>query len=388
MPTPGSGENRPAASDVAIAAALTGPARNPTLRPTLRDVSVLAGVSRMTVTRTLIRPAQVHPATRERVEHAVAALGYVPDRAAGSLATRRSGFVGLVIPTLSNGNFAAIAEGLTDAIRPAGYELLIGYTLYGPREEERQVRTILSRRPEALVLTATTHAATRALLLQAGTPVIEIADLPDHPMGRTIGFSNHAVGVAAARHLLALGHRRVAALGPRATEEHRDTRGEARLEGFASTLREASIPTDLVLATAAIPVSFEQGARAMASLLERAPDVEAVFAISDLLAVGALMECHRRAVRVPERLSLIGFGDFEIGRQVVPALTTIGVDFPTLGARAGSLIVDLLSRSGPAPGRVDVGFTLIERRTTAIRPAFPSEARSTIMPPEMSRNPV
>lgn len=343
----------------------------PRTSATLRDVSQLAGVSRMTVTRALIQPERVLPATRARVQQAVAQLGYVPDRAAGGLSTRRSGFVGLVLPTLANANFAALAEGLTETLRPAGYELLIGYTTYSVAEEERQVRTMLSRRPEALVLAASAHGeAVLRLLGHAGPPVIEIAELPERPIGRAIGFSNHAVGFAAAAFLIGLGLRRLAALGPRHSADRHDTRGEARLEGFAEALRAAGMATDLVRADGDIPVSFRQGASAMAALLEQAPEVDGVFAISDLSAVGALLECHRRGIDVPERVSLLGFGDFEIGQQMVPPLTTIGVDFPALGRRAGGMIIDLLRHGTAGPeDRVDVGFTLIARGTTRPAPA-------------------
>ncbi len=351
----------------------------PSRGATLRDVSQLAGVSRMTVTRVLVHPDQVLPNTRARVQQALVQLGYLPDRAAGGLATRRSGFVGLVLPTLANGNFAALAEGLTEALRPAGYELLIGYTTYNLAEEERQVRTMLSRRPEALVLAASAHGkAVLRRLGHAGPPVIEIAELSEPPPGpamgfpsRAIGFSNHAVGEAAAAFLLGLGLRRLAALGPRQGTDRHDARGEARLQGFAAALRAADLPTDLVRADGEIPLSFHQGALAMAALLDAAPEVEGVFAVSDLAAVGALMECRRRGVAVPQRLSLLGFGDFEIGQQMVPPLSTIGVDFPDLGKRAGAMIVDLL-RHGTTGGdeRIDVGFNLIARGTTRAGPSI------------------
>ena len=334
---------------------------------TLRDVSQLAGVSRMTVTRVLAHPDRVLPGTRARVQQALAQLGYLPDRAAGSLATRRSGFVGLVLPTLVNGNFASLAEGLTEALRPAGYELLIGYTGYSLAEEERQVRTMLSRRPEALVLAASAHG--RTVLGHAGAPVIEIAELSEPPDGRAIGFSNHAVGRAAGRFLLGSGLRRLAAIGPRQGADRHDTRAQARLQGFAAALREAGMPTDLVRADGEIPFSFHQGAAVMAALLDTAPDMDGVFAVSDLAAVGALMECRRRAVEVPGRLSVLGFGDFEIGQQMVPPLSTIGVDFRGLGNRAATMIIDLLHHGDPArEHRIDVGFTLIPRGSTRPSP--------------------
>lgn len=344
-------------------------------KATLRDVSLLAGVSRMTVTRVFIRPDHVLQETRERVQRAVLELGYVPDRAAGSLATQRSGFVGLVLPTLSNGNFAAMVEGLTEALRMAGYELLIGYTSYSVAEEERQVHTVLSRRPEALVLAASAHSATmRRQVAQACIPVVEVAELPADPIGHVIGFSNYAIGRAAADFLAGLGHKRIAAIGASSDGERRDLRGEARLRGFTDALLAAKLPADMVRMEGDIPFSFTEGARIMARLLDEAAPPDAIFAVSDLAAVGVLMECRRRDIDVPRDMSLLGFGDFEIGRQMVPALSTIAVDFDDLGRRTGELVAELLRHDDTsAIARTDVGFTLIRRGTT--RASVPQEGR-------------
>ena len=136
-------------------------------------------------------------------------------------------------------------------------------------------------------------------------------------------------------------------------------------------LREAGIGDELIVQHGEAPVSFDHGAQTLGMLLERAPDVEAVFAVSDIAAVGALMECHRRRIRVPEELSLIGFGDFDIGRQVVPSLTTIRVDAQLIGRRTGELLMVLLdgADAGTAPGpTIDLGFELVQRETTAEAP--------------------
>lgn len=326
----------------------------------------------MTVTRVFIRPDQVLPETRARVQHAVAELGYVPDRAAGSLATRRSGFVGLLLPTLTNGNFAALAEGLTEQLRPAGYELLIGYTGYSLQEEEHQLRTMLARRPEAVVLAISAYRGpARQMLVQAGVPVVEVADLLETPIGHVIGFSNHAVGMEAAKFLIGLGHTRIAALGGARGPDRRDLRGEARLSGFAQALRAAGLSTNLIRRDGAIPLSFAEGARIMGVLLDHAPDVQAVFAVSDLTAVGAMMECRRRRIAIPDQISLLGFGDFEIGRQIVPALSTIVVDFDDIGRRAGRLVAELLHLGHRVATKpvVDVGFSIAARDSTAGAPS-------------------
>jgi len=108
------------------------------------------------------------------------------------------------------------------------------------------------------------------------------------------------------------------------------------------------------------PVSFDHGVAVTPLLLEKR--IDAVFAVSDLSAVGIVMECQRRGVAVPEQLSIVGFGDFEIGREINPALTTIHVDFHALGLRTGRLILDLLPPGAAhAPEIVDVGLTLVER---------------------------
>ena len=132
----------------------------------------------------------------------------------------------------------------------------------------------------------------------------------------------------------------------------------------------AGLPTSLAFAEGGLPNSYSQGARAMAALLEQAPGVEAVFAISDLSAVGALSECQRRGIAVPGRISLLGFGDFDIGQQLVPPLSTIATDFPGMGRAAGRMIVELVMQLRDGAGsaevdrRLDIGFNLLERGTT------------------------
>lgn len=335
-------------------------------RPTIRDVSRLAGVSRMTVSRVIRGLDIVLPETRDRVHKAIADLGYVPDLAAGSLASRRTGFIALMLPTLTNANFSAVAHGLTEALRGADYHLLIAYTDYSIAEEERQLRNLLARRPEAIVLTGSLQGRTASrLLLAADIPVIEIADLPRHPIGHAIGFSNHEVGRTAARYLLGKGFRRVGAIAGSPEGDVIDHRGEERMRGFEDALRQAGRPVDLVIRQGRAPLSYEHGSALVQTLLDK--QIDAVFAVSDLSAVGVVMECQRRGVRVPEDLSVMGFGDFEIGRGINPPLTTIHVDFKALGQRTGELILDLVDEGGAgSPQRIDLGLRVVERASVGV----------------------
>jgi len=330
-------------------------------RPTIREVSRLAGVSHMTVSRVIRDLDLVQPETRARVKKAIAALGYVPDRAAGSLASRRTGFIALMLPTLTNANFAAVAHGLTEALRPADYHLLIAYTDYSLGEEERQLKNLLARRPEAIVLTGAVHTrAASRMLLAADIPVIEIADLPRQPIGHAVGFSNYAAGRAAARYLIDKRFKRIGATASSNEGDVMDHRGEERMRGFEDELRLSGRPTELVLRHGTAPVSYDHGATVTPMLLER--KIDAVFAVSDLSAVGIVMECQRRGIHVPAKLSIMGFGDFEIGREINPPLTTIHVNFHALGQRTGQMILDLVPGGGhETPNIVDVGLEILER---------------------------
>jgi LacI family gluconate utilization system Gnt-I transcriptional repressor len=343
----------------------------PAQRPTIGDVSRLAGVSRMTVSRVVRDLDIVQPETRDRVRKAIADLGYVPDLAAGSLTTRRTGFIALLLPTLTNANFSAVAHGLTDALREADYHLLIAYTDYSLGEEERQLRNLLARRPEAIVLTGAVHSrGASRVLLAAHIPVIEIADLPRQPIEHAVGFSNYQVGRTAARYLLDRKFRHVGAVASSTEGDVIDHRGEERMRGFEDELRNAGMSTDLVLRHGRAPVSYDHGAASIGILLEREPRIDAVFAVSDLSAVGVVMECQRRGVRVPEDLSVMGFGDFEIGREINPRLTTIHVDFRALGQRTGQALLEVLTSDAAtaAPQIIDVGLSIIERDSVRLAP--------------------
>jgi LacI family gluconate utilization system Gnt-I transcriptional repressor len=206
------------------------------------------------------------------------------------------------------------------------------------------------------------------MLHQSGVPVVETWDRPAQPIDAAIGYSNAEAGRLAAQYLISLGHTRIAALGAREDLPQRDFRGEQRLAGFSAMLREAGLSDQLMIRVDSPPVSFTQGATAMRQLLQQAPDVEAVFVVSDLPAVGAVMECHRRGVGVPEQISIMGFGNFEVGAQCHPSLTTISVDAQQIGRRTGEYLMARLAGDDDGGAKagltLDLGFQLLVRGST------------------------
>lgn len=330
----------------------------------MADVARLAGVSKMTVSRVLAgRDASA--ATRQRVQAAIDELGYLPDAGAGALSRGHSEFVVALVPSIMSSNFADTVRGLGDAVTPHGLSLLLGDTHYHLEEEARLVRTLLRHRPRGMMLTGTAHLdSTRHLLRQAGVPVVETWDVPSEPIDQWVGFSNAEAAAAMVRHLHGQGYRRIGFIGGASPLDHR---GRQRQSGYQVALTALGLAPRLV-EHGASPITMSHGGEAVRLLLQRYPDCDAVLCVSDLSAFGAIMECHRLGVKVPEALAVAGFGDFEVSRYCEPPITTVAVDPYTLGVKAGELLIRAMQgeRDGsprPAGGEL-TGYSIISRAST------------------------
>lgn len=328
-------------------------------KPRIEDVAALAGTSPMTVSRALRGEGKVTPETLARIQAAVESLGYVPNLSASSLASRRSGILAVLVPTIGNSVFSETVRGVADAAEGAGLHLVIGDYAYSDDKRRQLVRALVGRRPDALVLVgAVPDEVVRSLLRRHGIPVVETWELSDDPVDMAVGFSNFAAGVEVARHLVERSRRRCAFVGSA------ESRAAARLSGFSQALAEAGAappetetPADL---------SIEAGRVSLDRLLARAPDLDGVFFATDVMAVGGLLECQRRGIDVPGRIAIVGLGDLEIGRQLRPALTTIRIPAYEMGRRAGELILARLGKgTQPAEDRIiDLGFSLVRRQSS------------------------
>lgn len=318
----------------------------------MADVARLSGVSPMTVSRAFKLDSSVSEATREAILKAADELGYVFDATASNLRSQKTAFVAVTVPSINNANFADTLRGLSDGLKPHGLQTLLGYTDYDILEEERLIEQLLRRRPEAIVVTGGSHTPrARRMLENAGIPVVETWDLPAAPIGHVVGFSNAAAVRWMVGHFVQKGLRRIAFIGG---DADRDTRGSDRRAGFIAAMQEHGLDASRLIAAGVPPISMREGATAMGRLLETLPDTEAVICVSDLSAFGALTECQRRGIAVPERMSIAGFGDYEIAEVSVPSLTTINPFPREIGAETASLILDVLAGRQTTPRVVSV----------------------------------
>ena len=337
----------------------TGSAELPVSGATLIDVAKVAGVSPITVSRAINQPHLVRPNTLARVQQAVQQTGYVKNMMAGALASNRSKLVSLVIPSIATPIFAEMVEAVTDTLTQAGYQLLLGLSRYEPWREEVLIETILSRRPDGIIVTGTLHTDnTRRRLQLSGVPVVEAWDMSPAPIDMVVGFSHEEVGQATARHLLERGYRRIAILAVN------DPRGARRNQGLQAELARHDLSVAAVQLMP-LPTTLQLGREGLAQLLAQAPDLDAVVCSSDTLAHGVLTEAMSRGVSVPGQVAVIGFGDLNFAAHTYPPLSTIRVDGRNLGHVAAQALLDRLDGGDRRPPRViDTGFELIHRASS------------------------
>jgi len=322
----------------------------------MREVATLAGVSRMTVSRALNQPDKVKEGLRNRVLDAVAELGYVHNHLARSLSSRRSTVIGLILPNLENSIFAQTVKGISDALRPEGFQLMLAESGNDPVEEERIIAAFVSQRVAGLVLHATRHTPAAVRMLRgAGIPVVENGDMPIEPVDMVASYSNRQAAKAMTLYLAERGYKHIAFAGlignPRASE---------RLLGFRDALAELDRPIE---GAAAISVSagLAGGIEAIAHIEKHMPHADALFCAGDVLSVGALFECDRRGWKVPDRLALASFDDVELTKFVNPGITALSLPRYEIGRLSAEMILaQVLDRDMP-PRSVDLGFEIVPR---------------------------
>lgn len=330
---------------------------------TSRDVAARAGVSLMTVSRTLRTPELVSPGTRHRVEQAARELNYVPDLAAGALSSKRTGHVAVLLPSLRHSGFLRTVDGLSDTLRANGYHLLIGDCYYSAEEQTELLRLLLGRRPEAVVLVSSMDSPeARKLLTHSGVPVVETWDWPDNPIDMVVGFSQYEAGYSLTRSLIERGYSQIGFLGGPALS---DPFGEQRRRGHKDALEEAGLRSDIDVVASDTPMEIQDGVSGVATLKSSFPDTDALICATDLTALGVLTECQRRGWQVPKDLAIAGYGNFDFAQHLIPTLTSVKLPSYRMGKQTAELIMNRIREETATQEPVrNLGFEIIHRQST------------------------
>lgn len=296
---------------------------------TIREVAHAAGVSVATVSRVLNASGPVHAETARRVHEVVRRLRYVPHGGARSLITSRTHTIGVVLPDLYGEFFSEVLRGLDAAARRHRYHLLVSGTHADADELAALLRAMRGRVDGLVLMSPDVEAKTIAAHLPDALPVVLLNCATADGAVAAIGVDNHGGACAAVRHLVALGHRRVAHIAGAA----RNRDAQERRRGYRDALAEAGLDVPAGYEVAG-DFSEAAGHAAVAHLLALEPPPTAVFAANDAMAVGALSALRAAGLRVPHDVALVGFDDIPLARYMDPPLTSVRVDIGALGARA------------------------------------------------------
>lgn len=304
----------------------------------MKDVAGLARVSSATVSRAISRPERVDAETRDRVQAAITALGYVPDGVARSLRIQRTETIGMCIPKLGHSTFAETVEVIQAELRAAGYTLLLSIAGYDQDQEATEVTAMIRRGVDGIVLIGGQHDAQLIALMKArALPYVVLWSAHDnHP---SIGFDHRRAMVRLTTHLTDLGHTRIATIMADVTQNDRI---RERLSGVGDALaaRGIEFPAAYQRIT---QTGLTSAGRAMAELLALPTPPTAVACVNDVVAVGAALECQRQGLVIPRDMSITGFGALEIGAAQSPPMTTIHTPIDMMCRRAARYLVDRIA---------------------------------------------
>ena len=336
----------------------------------LKDIAQQAGVSIMTVSKALRDAADVSAGTKTRIKLLAQQMGYVPDSSAQGLRSRTTRLFGLAISSMTNPIFSRVVLAIEERAYELGYDVLLAHTLNIPEREEACIRRFLSRRVEGIFISPVYRMSTEARIYQE----LFARRVPTVLLGHTAPFCNQFVNVetddvlasySATQHLLKLGHKRIAFLaGPLAVPWTQE-----RFEGYRRALRESGLDVDDKLVFQA-GRTVEDGANAALQMINEASDATAIQAVNDLVAVGCAQEMLKQGLRIPQDLSIVGFGNILVSEHFRVPLTTLRQPKFRLGSAAVDSMLQLLRGQRPEARRLPA--ELIVRSSSGIPPAIES----------------
>lgn len=329
---------------------------------TMRDVATAAGVSPKTVSNVVNDYVHVRPETRALVQRYVDELGYRPQAVGRQLRRGRTGAIALAVPGIEMPYFADLAGLLVSAARERGLTVVIEQT-DGDIEREREVAAGFPVRfADALIFSPLSMPSSELeAAARHDTPMVLIGEHGAVAAVDNVTIASVDIGMIATTHLAAAGRRRIAMVGYK--ENRPKPVMEQRMLGYTRGLRASGLPVDRTLIRAVREWDRQDGADAIDALLAEHPDVDAVFAANDVLAIGALSALHRHGRRVPDDVAVVGIDDVPESRFTTPALTTVAIDRAFMVEKALELATSRLAEPGLPPRSLTAPHRLMVRES-------------------------
>lgn len=330
---------------------------------TMRDVAREAGVSIKTVSRVANNQGEVAEETRQRVLIAIEQLGFRPSKVARALVTQRTDTVGLILGDISNPFFSEVARGVLDTAQAEGYEVFLCNSDYDPHLEIRALHSLADHNVDGMIIFPCWENQERLkAFAHQSRPLVVVNRLFDNETrGMALVMNNIRAGARlAVDHLVSSGHTAIGMLAGRATPLHL----MERVLGFREALAAHGLPVvDKWILTGSSTIDVERGYLAARELLTHYPEVTAVFAYNDLIALGAVHACQELGRRVPQDLAVVGFDDIRFAGMVEPPLTTVHIDKYELGCQAVTRLMEMLEDPGAEFPPIHLDVELVVRES-------------------------
>lgn len=338
----------------------------------MRDVAKIAGVSTATVSRAMNNPERVSEELRARITSIAQHLGWVPHAAARALATRRSGTIGAIFPTLTHGDFPRAIQVLQRDLADAGYTLLLAISEYDREQELQQVRKLLERGVDGLVLVGKLHHPDVAAVLERyAVPVIHTFVYDPESTAICVGPDNWKALHRLTSYLIDLGHRR---FGIIAQSTWNNDRAQARLQGIRDALAENAIAVHPLHQTEG-RWDIAEGRALFRKIMQTPPRPTVVMCGNGYLAVGAMLESQAMGIRVPDEMSIVGYDEIEIMAELPIPMTTVKVSAEEVGRRAAMIMISRLGGPKEEPP-YECPAEIIVRASSAPPPPEPDDGRN------------
>ena len=328
---------------------------------TINQVAKMAGVSTATVSRALNKPETVSEALKKKIERIIKKIGYIPNAGARSLMLKRTGSIGVIVPTLDNAIFAQGLEEFQRQLSQSGYQMLVGSTNYDPEIEYQQMRNLLLQGVEGIAMFGSSQKLELIRLLRTRKlPYIHIGTLDTPLNGYAAGFDNKKAVQLGVEYLVQVGHRN---FGMIAGKTENNDRARDRVDGVVELLKRHRI----VLKKESIievPYQIQDARIALKKLLQINPSISAVVCGNDVLAIGALLEAQSQGIKIPYQCSILGFDNLELSRHIQPSLSTIHIDAIGMWSKAAHHLMSQINGINRLPRKILADVSLVIRDST------------------------
>jgi len=328
---------------------------------TINQVAKMAGVSTATVSRALNKPETVSEALKKKIGRIIKKIGYIPNAGARSLMLKRTGSIGVIVPTLDNAIFAQGLEEFQRQLSQSGYQMLVGSTNYDPEIEYQQMRNLLLQGVEGIAMFGSSQKLELIRLLRTRKlPYIHIGTLDTPLNGYAAGFDNKKAIQLGVEYLVQVGHRN---FGMIAGKTENNDRARDRVDGVVELLKRNRIflKKESIIE---VPYQIQDARIALKKLLQINPKISAVVCGNDVLAIGALLEAQSQGIKIPYQCSILGFDNLELSRHIQPSLSTIHIDAIGMWSKAAHHLMSQINGINRLPRKILADVSLVIRDST------------------------